>query len=88
MGGDGIYRNLSLGCFMTIFKIQIPLVSSEANPSALAYPKTRNPDVYIPVTLELLKKMKGRPKAFFYCNYFSGQGDRLEIIKEAPWQKW
>jgi hypothetical protein len=67
-----------------IVKVQVPVVAT-AKPVALVYSRDRELDMFMPITPDLLSKMHGRFKAFFYI----GIGELTwELEEEAPWQTW
>ncbi len=68
-----------------IFKVQVPVVTTEPVPLALIYNQARTVEFLTPVTPDLETRMQGRLKAFFYGAEVAGifaWGD------EAPWQDW
>ncbi len=71
----------------TIYKVQVPLASSEKSPPALVYDEQRKKQIFMPVTDELLEFMDGEPKKFVF-GAVNRKTDNFEIHKEAPWQRW
>lgn len=70
---------------LQVYKVQLPIVSTEDNPPALVYNRTRSVRFVVLVTARLLDRMAGEPKAFFYGTV---RGTQLTIVKPAPWQEW
>lgn len=75
-----------------IVKVQLPLYSTEKNPQALVYNKTRSIKMLVDVTPELLKWMSlgeelepPEPKLFFKAHI---KGDKLVLNDYAKWQEW
>lgn len=68
-----------------IVKIQMPVMSSESDPSALLYNKSRSFEVQIPAS-QLKSKMKDSYKKFFYVKFKKPSG--FTLLEEAPWQDW
>ncbi len=73
-----------------LVKIQISQFSSDSNVHMLIYDKKRSVRIEQVATPEILKKMKGRPKAFFNAvmNKPKGAEPNIDIQEEAPWQNW
>jgi hypothetical protein len=69
-----------------IIKLQVPLASSEPNPKALVYNQDRSVEQMFPISPEIMKLMKGRPKAYFVAKINADQ--ELEILAEATPQSW
>lgn len=69
---------------MEIVKIQIPIFTN-AMAEALIYNEDRSIEVTLPITKDLRKIMKKRPKAYFYAEV---KNKLLHIDTEAPWQDW
>lgn len=70
-----------------IFKIQIPLEANVDNPPLLVYNKDRSVFVHMNPTDEIIRVMKGRPKAFFRCE-FNRENQTLFIHEETFYQEW
>lgn len=68
-----------------IFKIQIPLFSTDPNALALVYNKSRKIQFFMSVSPELLALTSGRPKVYVYGAVKDGG---FEIGDEAPGQEW
>lgn len=69
----------------TVVKVQISLESSDNKTHALVYDRSHIHMFQVEADAPLLKRMNGRPKAFFYAKLV---GDKFEIGEEAPWQNW
>jgi hypothetical protein len=69
-----------------VFKIQVPLKSTDPKPKALVYNERRTIQFEMWLSPEILKVMKGRPKAYFVCEYFP-EAARLDIAQEADDQE-
>lgn len=72
---------------MKIYKVQVPLMSSEDSPPALVYDKKRKKSIFMPVTKDLVKFMNGEPKKFVY-GFVNRTTNNFQIEGEAPWQSW
>lgn len=80
----------------TIFKVQMPLATNDANPKALVYNASRSSSAFLDIDSALLIAMKDRPKAYFYGrNYDHATDDgcieqlcELDLSAEAPEQDW
>lgn len=68
-----------------IVKIQVPLETNDPDPKALVYNEARSVDFAMPINKQLLGKMSGAKKQFFYANLEKGI---LDIDRKAPWQDW
>ena len=68
-----------------IFKVQLSLATNFEERMALVYNKSRSIEGQFPAPEDLIQKMNGQPKKFFYCRV---KQDKLEIDNEAPWQGW
>lgn len=71
---------------MEVFKIQVPLMTTESEQLALIYNSSRRKMVQIPVTKEISNFMNGSFKKFAYGTF--DKGEKFKITKEAPWQNW
>lgn len=73
-----------------IFKLQVPLFSSDGQGEAMVYNKDRSLQAFIPITKNLLKFMAGEDKKYVY-GWFSdnriNHGDFV-LNAPAPWQEW
>jgi hypothetical protein len=72
-----------------VVKVQLPLApddSVQPGEPALVYDRTRTWHFTAVVDDELLGKMKGRVKAFFYA--LRNAGGEISLGREAPWQEW
>lgn len=73
---------------MFIVKVQLPLASNDPNPWAFVYDKTRKKiEKIIPVDGNILRVMKGRPKAYFRAG-FKGNTFYLGTESEVPNPGW
>jgi hypothetical protein len=69
-----------------IFKVQMPLVTSEPTPTCLIYNRQRTIYETFPVDDRIRNLMRGEFKRFFWGHYRRGT---LDIgPDEAPWQDW
>lgn len=68
-----------------IIKIQLPLSSNTDEPEALVYDEKHEIDTFMPISKELLKRMGGNIKKFFYAHL---EDEEVIIDKDAPWQEW
>ena len=74
-----------------IVKVQLSLASSDGVQRALVYNRKRDHQGEFPAPPDLVKKMNGRPKAFFAAAFRKnkgGDGYTILIGDEAPWQDW
>ena len=65
-------------------KVQIPL-NAGVDPVALVYDESRDFMAQTQIDEELLQKMSGEPKAFFYADI---RADGFRLLGLAPWQLW
>lgn len=75
-----------------IVKVQVSIFSN-VDPGVqrmLIYSRTRKTQYEGPVTDDVLHKLQGRPKAFFFASLrqTSPGEHQLVLRKEAPWQDW
>lgn len=77
-------RNKYTNC---IVKIQLPIVSNDPKAGALIYAQGRALSTQQGITPDVVRKMKGSLKAFFYADYNHGQA-RWHIKDLAPYQDW
>jgi hypothetical protein len=68
-----------------IVKVQLPLVTTDPDPYALVYDRSRELQAMVPVTPELLAGMGGEVKCFFYAEV---SDDGLTLDRQAPFQDW
>ncbi len=68
-----------------VVKVQLPLSSTESEPEALIYNKSRSLMQTFPVE-HVADIMKGRPKAFFEASWIDG-GDLIlfEEVEDPGW---
>lgn len=71
---------------LAVFKIQVPQGSSDRDAKALVYAEGKSNVFEMHLSPEILKVMKGRPKAYFACEYFP-EAARLDIGQEADDQE-
>lgn len=69
-----------------IIKLQISQFCSEGSASMLAYNESREYTYQSKASEEVLKLMRGRPKAFFYATL--DKELKFVVEEEAPWQNW
>ena len=68
-----------------IFKVQLPLISTDPNAGILVYNEDRSIETIVPMD-EDAKKYFTEPKSFHF-----GHMDKdgwLILVGEAPWQDW
>lgn len=65
-----------------IVKVQMPLISTAQEPEALLYDQSRGFEEMIPITDELLEKMKDRAKAFFRVRTSEHQLNETLLVVE------
>ena len=68
-----------------IVKVQLPLSSNAAAAPALVYNADKTVLLQPPVDVQLLKKMNGANKQFFFATVSNGD---LVLDRRAPWQEW
>jgi hypothetical protein len=68
-----------------IVKVQMPLSTNSRVLEAHVSNKDKSLEELFPVTRKLDRLMGSRVKAFFHARII---GDKLHIVKEAPWQTW
>lgn len=70
-----------------IIKVQVPMATNmstnDPDNGALAYTKGRETMAVLELTPELLAKMDGKHKKFFYT-----RPGEWTLLDEAPWQAW
>lgn len=71
-----------------IVKVQVSLFTSDDIPTVLVYNEDRSHRYEGPIIKGLMKKMNGYPKKFFWANVNLSRPDLIDILEEAPWQKW
>jgi len=69
-----------------IVKVQVPLASNEDNPPALIYSHDDSIMTSVPVDDELLAKMEGEDKKYFY--FRRHEDGQIELLNEAGNQDW
>lgn len=69
-----------------IFKLQVPLVTTDPEPKALIYNEDRSAEGMFPVTSDILELMDGEAKIFIYGQY--EEDGTVTLIGNAPWQEW
>ena len=69
-----------------IVKVQVPLASSEADPPALIYSHDDTIMLEVPCDDEILAKMDGEDKKYFY--YRLDNKGNIELLNEAGEQDW
>jgi len=74
------------GAAMRIVKLQTSVYSSDRVQRVLAYDMLLTIQHEQPVTSDILKLLRGRPKAFFFAEV-DAKG-MLQLHEEAPWQEW
>lgn len=79
--------------FDEVFKVQVPLMSSDSEAPALVYNKNRSMMFHMPVTKELMKAMGDEPKKFFRISgnveKQSGQmGVVVKSMDEVEFKEW
>lgn len=70
-----------------IVKVQVPIATNEPTAMAMVYNKSRDFQVFMEITPELMKAMDGRFKAFFKAHY-DQQNNNTILEAEAPQQNW
>lgn len=74
-----------------IVKVQLSLESNlpghTPGSRMMVYNRTRSVAFETDADVEVVEKMKGRPKAFFHATQPTN-GGKLAIQDEAPWQDW
>lgn len=68
-----------------IFKVQISLFTSENSPQVMLYNEKRDISGQFPLSKDIKKLVKGRPKFFVYGEMI---GTEVTVLGEAPWQDW
>lgn len=71
---------------MQIFKVQLPLFSSDENALALVYNEDQSIVSHSPVTVDLMRAVGPEMKKFFHG--FVREDGSLEFVDEAEWQDW
>ena len=69
-----------------ICKIQLPIMTNNPTPLALAYNRDRSVFVTFPVTPELEKRFGREMKKFFH--YEQQRDGTLKVNEVATWQSW
>ncbi len=69
----------------TILKVQLPLVSNDPKPAALAYNRSRTLHVSVPWEQWQAALPSREPKQFWYGRM---AGSVLILDCPAPWQEW
>lgn len=73
---------------MKIYKLQIPLGSTDPDPKILAYPEDDRADMhYLPMIKKNLRWFPRGSKMTYVYAKVDAFG-RLQIKKSAPWQDW
>ena len=74
-----------------IVKVQLSLESNlpghTPGSRMMVYNRTRSVAFETDADVEVVEKMKGRPKAYFHATQES-KGSAVKIQDEAPWQEW
>jgi hypothetical protein len=68
-----------------IVKIQLPIEANVEDPEALVYDEKHEVDTFMPITKELLRRMGGNIKKFFYAHL---EDEEIIIDQDAPFQDW
>lgn len=72
-----------------IVKIQVSIVTTEKNKQVLIYNRSKNISYSCPMYEAIDDVMDDRKKAFFYAKLMdTPKGLHLEILEEAPMQRW
>lgn len=70
-----------------IFKVQVPLMTTDPEPCAYLYNESRSIYFYTPVTKYILRLMNGEFKKFFELEY-SKRTKQITFIKEIKDPRW
>ena len=75
---------------LEIFKVQLPLMTTDPEPKALAYNRTESCMFDITVSKELVKRFHGETKLFFWITWTERKDGSIgvDMNHEAPWQEW
>lgn len=75
-----------------IFKIQVPLFTSDQEPKALVYNEDRSIINQFPITKGLMKLMRGELKQFWHCDLIPDPkvkgAFQIQMDRKAKWQDW
>lgn len=70
-----------------LLKVQLPLLANHDDNLALAYNEDGSYDVFMRITPELVKHMRGELKRFFYAHY-DRKNNNTVLEDDAEWQHW